>query len=119
MLYIDQVKMPNPSKYDVQFSDLDSSESARNELGVLLRNRIRQGVAKISVAWKVRSSVVATILEAIEPSQLEVSYFNPLTNDYGNATMYVSDRKCQLVLYTSEMEFSDAIWELSFNLIEF
>lgn len=119
MLYINEVHMPNPSKYDVQFSDLDSSESARNEQGVLLRNRIRQGVAKISVSWKVRGDKIATIIGAIEPAELEVKYFDPRKNAYGEATMYSSDRNCQLVLYTEDMDFSQALWEISMNLIEY
>lgn len=119
MIYINEVHMPNPSKYDVQFSDLDSSESARNELGVLLRNRIRQGVTKISVTWKVRGDKVATIMKAIEPAEFEVTYFDPRRNTYSEATMYGSDRNCQLVLYTEDMAFSQALWEISMNLIEY
>ena len=119
MLYIDDTRMPNPSKYDITMSDLDSSESSRSESGILLRNRIRQGVLKIALAWTVRGDKVATILKAIEPAEFSVRYFNPRTGEYGNAQMYASDRSCVMKLYSEGMDISEILWEVSFNLIEY
>lgn len=119
MLYIDGIRMPNPTKYEVQLSDLDSSETTRNEQGVLLRNRVRQGVSKIALSWTAKTAVVKTVLAAIQPAQVEVKFFHPEVGEYKTATMYASDRSCPLRLYTDDMSPSDALWDLSFNLIEF
>ena len=119
MLYIDGTLMPNPSKYDIIMSDLDSSESSRSESGLLVRNRIRQGVLKIALAWTVRGDKASTILQAIEPAEFTVRYFNPRTNEYGTAQMYASDRTCNMKVYSEPMAISEVLWEISFNLIEF
>ena len=49
ILNIDGTALPAPSAYKVQLSDLDSSGTGRTEDGVLVRERVRGGVAKISV----------------------------------------------------------------------
>lgn len=51
ILNIDGTALPAPSAYKVQLSDLDSSGTGRTEDGVLVRERVRGGVAKISVGW--------------------------------------------------------------------
>ena len=50
ILNIDGVALPAPSAYKVQLSDLDSSGTGRTEDGVLVRERVRGGVAKISAS---------------------------------------------------------------------
>ena len=47
ILNIDGTALPAPSAYKVQLSDLDSSGTGRTEDGVLVRERVRGGVAKI------------------------------------------------------------------------
>ena len=46
ILTIDGAVMPTPDSYKVQLSDLDSSGTGRTEDGVLVRERVRGGVAK-------------------------------------------------------------------------
>lgn len=50
LLKINGTELPAPTTYSVQYSDIDSSDTGRAENGVMLRNRIRAGVAKISVS---------------------------------------------------------------------
>ena len=50
ILVIDGVVLPTPNEYKVQLSDLDSSGTGRTEDGILVRERVRGGVAKISVS---------------------------------------------------------------------
>lgn len=52
ILTIDGTALPAPGAYKVQLSDLDSSGTGRTEDGVLVRERVRGGVAKISVSWE-------------------------------------------------------------------
>ncbi len=51
ILNIDGTALPAPSEYKVQLSDLDSSGTGRTEDGVMMRNRVREGIAKISASW--------------------------------------------------------------------
>ena len=56
ILNIDGTALPAPSAYKVQLSDLDSSGTGRTEDGVLVRERVRGGVAKISAGWAALST---------------------------------------------------------------
>ena len=48
ILTIGGVTLPAPNEYKVQLNDLDSSDTGRTEDGVMMRNRVREGIAKIS-----------------------------------------------------------------------
>ena len=50
ILVIDGVALPTPNEYKVQLNDLDSSDTGRTEDGVMMRNRVREGIAKISAS---------------------------------------------------------------------
>lgn len=51
ILTIGGVTLPAPNEYKVQLNDLDSSDTGRTEDGVMMRNRVREGIAKISASW--------------------------------------------------------------------
>lgn len=115
IITIDGVDLPAPSSMSIPMSDLDSPDTTRNELGILQRDRIRQGVHKVELAWNViTSSQVNTILSAIEPAKFSVTFpttFGTVTKD-----MYCGDRKLDVVLYKNG---DNPYWSLSFNLIEY
>ena len=70
ILVIDGVVLPTPDEYKVQLSDLDSSGTGRTEDGILVRERVRGGVAKISVSWAALSTAdCARVLERHRPGQ--------------------------------------------------
>ena len=50
-LKIDGAALPAPHEYRVSLSDLDSADTGRTEDGVLVRARVRGGVAKITARW--------------------------------------------------------------------
>ena len=78
MITIDGVDLPSPSSFKIPRSDLDSSDTGRNELGVLQRDRIRQGIYKIELEWKaINSSDLYLIESAIEPAELNVTFPTP------------------------------------------
>ena len=52
ILTIGGVTLPAPNEYKVQLNDLDSSDTGRTEDGVMMRNRVREGIAKISAAGR-------------------------------------------------------------------
>ena len=119
MISIDGTMLPNPTKYLVSMSDLDSSDTTRNEAGVLVRNRVRQGVTKIELAFKLRGQSAAEVLALIEPAQVQVEYFDPRIFEPREIQAYVGDRSSNMLVYTPDMNVEDIWWEISFNLVEY
>lgn len=119
LVYINNVGLPNPTKYSVPLSDLDSSDTSRNELGELVRNRVRQGIRKIELSWVLRGSQVPGLLKLIKPAKFRVRFLDPNTFTYQEANMYVGDRSCSMKLYTDDMDVDETLWDISFNLIEY
>lgn len=116
MISIDGVDLPSPSVFNPSRSDLDSEDTHRNELGILQRDRIRQGVFKIELAWKgIDSSQLHLIESAIEPAQIQVTF--PYTTGLITKTMYVGDRSVEMVKFSED--YNKIIWNISFNLIEY
>ena len=76
ILTIDGTALPAPGAYKVQLSDLDSSGTGRTEDGVLVRERVRGGVAKISVSWEALTTAqCAAVLNATGPGQYAGTVF--------------------------------------------
>jgi len=116
MLTIDGVAIsPDPSVYSLPEHDLDSENSGRNELGVLIRDRLRQGVYKIELEWwAISNAELKVILGAIYKPEFPVTF---LTEDgYVTKTMYAGDRSKSLVRYMGDT--NKMAWNLKFNLIE-
>ncbi len=116
MITINGVKLPSPSTYKVGRQDLDSEDSGRNELGMLTRDRVRQGIYKIELGyWAINNYKATLILNAITSSSFNVTF---LAEGY-NVTkkMYVGDIQSELVNF---MGLEDKmVWNISFNLIEY
>ena len=86
ILVIDGVALPTPNEYKVQLSDLDSSGTGRTEDGILVRERVRGGVAKISVSWAALSTAdCARVLNATAPDSMQVAYFFGSNTDFAGA----------------------------------
>ena len=106
ILVIDGVALPTPNEYKVQLSDLDSSGTGRTEDGILVRERVRGGVAKMSTAD------CARVLNATAPDSMQVAYFFGGTR---TAKMYAGDRTADL----KAAREGRAVWEVAVNLIEY
>ncbi len=116
MINIDGVDLPAPSSYKMPRSDLDSSDTGRNELGILQRDRIRQGVYKVELEFKgINSSKLYLIDSAIEPASLQVTFPTPTGSN--TRTMYSGDRNVKMVKYNED--YNKILWDISFNLIEY
>lgn len=119
MIAIDGVMLPNPTKYLVGMSDLDSSDTTRNEAGVLVRNRVRQGVTKIELSFVLQGKHAAEVLSLVTPDKVHVEYFDPRVFEPREIDAYVGDRSSNMQVYTPDMSIEDIWWEISFNLIEY
>ena len=118
LLFIDGVEMPPPVSYSVPMQDLDSSDTYRNESGVLIRNRVRQGIAKIEAEWRANALDANILLGAIRPSKVSVMFYDPEISDYKTTNMYVGDRSCNLNAYFG-IGGEVNLWSIKFNLIEY
>ena len=113
ILTIGGVVLPAPNEYKVQLNDLDSSDTGRTEDGVMMRNRVREGIAKISASWAALSTAdCARILNAVTPDSFEVAYFFGAMR---TAKMYAGDRTANL----KAAREGQAVWEVAVDLIEF
>lgn len=119
LLYIDGQYFPCPTKYNVQLSDLDSSDTTRNESGQLVRNRVRQGVTKIELSYLVEGWQSRVMLECIKPAKVTVKFYDPRQDTQREAIMYVGDRSCVMQRFLPGDSISDIMWEVSFNLVEY
>ena len=110
ILTIGGVTLPAPNEYKVQLNDLDSSGT---EDGVMMRNRVREGIAKISASWAAVSTAdCAKILNAVKPDSFDVAYF---FGEMRTARMYAGDRSADLIAARE----GKGVWDVSLNLIEF
>lgn len=107
----------SPKSYGVQRSDLDSEDSGRSETGVMFRNRIRAGVYKIQVTWRVNRSQLSAIATAISPDSFSATFFDPTTASTKTCTMYAGDRSATMVLNADTA--AETLWDLSVNFIEY
>lgn len=115
IIKIDGIDLPAPSSLKNQQFDIDSADTNRNEEGYLQRDRVRQGVYKIELEWKaITSAQVSTILNAIEPASVQVTFPSP--EGILTKTMYVGDRNIEIARYIDE---SDIRWNVRFSLIEY
>ena len=113
ILVIDGVVLPTPNEYKVQLSDLDSSGTGRTEDGILVRERVRGGVAKISVSWAALSTAdCARVLTATAPDSLQVACF---VGGARTAQRAAGDRTADL----KAAREGRAVWEVAVNLIEY
>ena len=119
MIAINGKRLPNPTKYRVGMSDLDSADTTRNEAGVLIRNRVRQGVTKIELGFTLRGQDASWVLDLVTPAQVSVEYYDPRIFQPRTINAYVGDRTCNMQVYTPNMNVEDIWWEVTFNLIEY
>ena len=116
MIKINGVKLPDPSVYRVGRQDLDSENSGRNERGVLIRDRLRQGILKVELEWWAISNAKSNqILNAVKPSSVTVELL--VEGRYETVKMNVGDRNSELVRFMGDM--GKQAWNVSFNLVEY
>src|SRR5690554_58142 len=111
LITIGSTELPAPVEYSVSLQDIDSENTRRTEAGILTLDRVRAGVYKIQVAWKVTKTQLKTITDAISPAKFSVTFFDPTTSTSPTKSMYCGDRDANLVL--NKVSPGDSRWELS------
>jgi hypothetical protein len=119
LISVNGTALPIPQKYSIPMQDMDSSDSSYSESGIYIRNRIRQGVCRLELAWLVCGSEAADLLTAIQPDKVQENYYDPRTGAAADAEMFVEDRSCELVSYKSDEDPDANHWAISFNLVQY
>ena len=105
---------PNPTKYELELSDIDSSDTGRGETGHMNRERVRDNVYKVSLGFtNITSDDVINIKKAIQPEEINVTLFD---GSNVNAKMYVGNRKITLKSIDDD---SNCFWDVELSLTEF
>lgn len=116
MVNVGGVDLPAPSTFKIPQFDLDSADTNRNELGIMQRDRVRQGIYKLELEFKgIDSSDLHKINMAIEPSKLNTTFLSP--RGFITKSMYVGDRNVEMVKY--DKDYNKIRWDISFNLTEY
>ncbi len=119
IIKIGSTDMPAPTKYTVTLQDIDSENTRRTETGLLQRDRVRAGVYKIQVSWKVTKVQLKQITDALSPAKFSVIFFDPTSSSNKTADMYCGDRTGNLILLKDPNNPNESLWELSTSLIEY
>ena len=89
-LHINGVKVPTPQTYGWSKEDLDSEEGTgrNNADGTMFRDRVSTK-RKLSFTWPPLSiKDTSTLLKALEPVFIEVTYLDAYEGDYLTKTFY-------------------------------
>lgn len=120
LIYINGTALPMDglNTYTNLSVDVDSENTARDELAIMHRDRIRAGARKFTVSYTVHPSVAKVILNAISPASFTVRAFDIMQNAWVTFTGYAGDRTSTMKVCTDINNMTDALWEVGFSLIE-
>lgn len=115
VIYFDGVALPSPSKYNVSLSDIQSSDSGRNDDGYMTIEIIRSDVATIDIGWTMLTqSELELIMAHMANAEINVKFY--YGNNYKTAKMYKGDRKTDIKMVKTQNE---SYWDLSLSLVEY
>lgn len=110
LLKLNNYTPPNPSSYDIDFSDVNGEET-KVEDGTTYIEQVREGVPQVKVSWtNLTQAQVTAITNEISGDTVEVQYY------YGTmqtATMTKSNRSLKLKNIDSS---GNTYWNLSVTL---
>lgn len=99
LLNIGGTVIPAPTTYNVTIQDILKSD--RNAAGTMISERIATK-RQISAGWQYLSGTdYSTILNAVDPVFLSVTYFDPKANTTQTGTFQVSDRQAGMILFVN------------------
>lgn len=112
---VNGVNMPCPSSWTFGLMDVSAAESGRTDDGRMHKNRVTQK-RKISVGFNgITDTVAHTILSAINPEYINVTYYDPLLGTRTTKVFYVGDRSAPVKIWFTGKHIYET---LTFDLIE-
>ena len=113
---INGVALPTPTTCSISEYDIDSASSGRGESAYMLRERIRENVCKIDLAWNGASPEDAKAIRvAIADAYFEVSVW--FLGEERTMTMYAGDRSYTPHFTDNNGEKLER-WDISFSLTQ-
>lgn len=112
---IDGVEMPCPSKFEIGIQDVSDPDAGRDLSGRMWKGKVAQKIT-IDVAYPYpKREVVATVLQAIEPEYINVTFEHPRTMQTTTIECYVGDRSAPYKFWWVGNQRFETV---SFRLIE-
>ena len=108
--------LPNPERYEVTCIDGDSDNTTRNDNWVLHREVVRSGIYQIDATWKISQSKLKALHKAISVAKVPLTFYNPCTGGYTQASMYSADRKAGCLVLLDDKSPENSTWEYSTTL---
>lgn len=113
LIQINGVDLTTPSEYNLGIMDI--TESQRNALGTMLIERIAQK-KKIQLRYTyLDATSLANVLSKVNPIYFNVTYLDPITNNYKTGSFYCGDRTIGLIDFRNG---TPRYKDVSFDLIE-
>ena len=107
--------MPCPSSFTWGLQDVSAGESGRTEDALMHKNRVAQK-RKLQIAYNgIKDTVAQTVLAAINPEYIQVTYFDLMAGTNQTRTFYVGDRTSPFKWWWDGKHILES---LSFDLIE-
>lgn len=107
---------PPPVQYGVDYEDIDSENSTRNEQARLHRDRLRAEVTKIKVSWKLTPEQLAAVATRLRPKEFSLTFWNATTAQRETKTMYCSRKSSELL--KNDADPLEQYWLYSADIIE-
>lgn len=105
---------PTPTEYSLDIQDIDSADTGRGETGYMTRERVREGIYKLSLAFtNITSEDVLSIKQALSPEKVSVTLFD---GEEVTVSMYAGNRALKLKSVDDE---ANCFWDMSFSLTEY
>lgn len=117
LMTADGVELPNPSKYDLTYKDLDSDNAFTSETGILNRDMIRANQVNISTSWdSLTQSQLKTIMQAISGKEsFSLAYWDYYDMEFKTGTFYAQDRSISGI----RVKQTGGRYSISFIITEF
>ena len=92
MLLVNGVALPDPSEMTWGLQDVSASDAGRTEDTIMWKNRVGQK-RKLQVGWQnIDPAKTASILQAVNPEYIDLTYFDAMSGNTETRTFYVGDR---------------------------
>lgn len=116
MISVDGVDLPDPSELTFGLYDVSAANSGRTEDATMQKNRIAQK-RKLNLGWQnIRPDKASTILTAVNPEYINVTYYDIMDGNTQTREFYVGDRTAPYQWWHGTN--GQIISKLTLNLIE-
>lgn len=122
IIKIDGAEMPVPSDFEPQYKDYDSANSGRSEDMSMTRDVIRTDVHGITYTWRVQTADLRTIINAIKPAAVQVTFFDvnqPKETQYSTIKCYADPTREPKLLKWDPYDPEKSWWEITAKFVEY